>query len=114
MLGLLLIYWIGKYFYRLAEKYKKSKWGFAVIGVVTYYGGIMAFGFISGIILAFVAPETLDNMNELLYGLMLLPFGLLSCYLLYKFLEKKWEKEYVAPFDSIEEIGKVEEPTSTI
>ena len=34
MLGLVLLYWIGKYFYKLAEEYDKSKWGFAILGLV--------------------------------------------------------------------------------
>ncbi|TDN87659.1 hypothetical protein DET49_111107 [Salegentibacter sp. 24] len=37
MLGLLLLYWIGKYHYRLAGEYDKSQWGFTILGIVAYY-----------------------------------------------------------------------------
>ena len=34
MLGLLLIYFIGKYFYDLAAEFEKNKWLYAILGVV--------------------------------------------------------------------------------
>jgi hypothetical protein len=37
MLGILLFYFIGKSFYKLAEIYDKSKWTFAVLGVATFF-----------------------------------------------------------------------------
>ena len=103
MLGLILLYWIGKYFYKLAEEYDKSKWGFAILGIVTYYGGIIIFSFLVGIIFAFTAPEALEAINETLLGIMMLPFGILSCYLLYKYLDKTWVKN--KPVDEIDNIG---------
>lgn len=50
MLGLVFIYFIGKYFYKLVEEFGKSKWGFVILGVVLYYGGV----FLGGIILGFL------------------------------------------------------------
>jgi hypothetical protein len=44
MLGLVFIYFIGRYYYKLAENHNRSKWGFAVLGVATYYGGTFAAG----------------------------------------------------------------------
>ena len=46
MLGFILLYWIGKYFYKLAEKYQKSEWGYALLGIGSYYGGILLAGFL--------------------------------------------------------------------
>ncbi len=109
MLGLLLLYWIGKNYYNLAEEYNKSQWGFAILGIVVYYGGILVAGFITGIILEIISPGFLDSVHEMLFGLLMLPFGLLSCYLLYKHLEKTWGKEKPNLNELINEIGKVEE-----
>jgi len=106
MLGLILLYWIGKNFYKLAEKYDKSPWGFAILGIVVYYSGILICGFIAGIISELVAPGSLDNFNEFLLSLLLLPFGLLGCYILYKYLEKTWEKNKPKTSQLIDEIGK--------
>ena len=109
MLGLILLYQIGKYFYKLAEEYNKSPWGFAVLGIVVYYAGILVCGFILGIVAEITAPGSLDNFNEVLLGILLLPFGILSCYLLYKYLEKTWKKNKPNPSSLIEEIGKPNE-----
>ena len=68
MLGLLLLYWVGKYFYKLAEEHDKSKWGFAILGVVSYYAGIVVFGFITGIVMELTAPGYIDTIHETLVG----------------------------------------------
>ncbi len=39
MLGLFLLYFIGKIFYQLAEAHNKNKWVFAILGVIAYYAG---------------------------------------------------------------------------
>ena len=109
MLALVLMYWIGKYFYKLAEEYNKSPWGFAILGIVVYYGAIVLSGLIVGIVMALTSPETLDNFNETLLSFLLLPFGILSCYLLYKYLEKTWKKNTPDPVELIDEIGKPNE-----
>ena len=106
MLGLVLLYWIGKYFYKLAEKYNKSEWGFAILGIVSYYGGIVLFSFIIGIVAEIVSPGYFENFNETVFSLLMLPLGILSCYLLYKYLEKTWEKNKPNLNELIDEIGK--------
>ena len=106
MLGLVLLYWIGKYFYKLAEEYNKNKWGFTILGIVVYYAGILLFSIIIGIIAEIFSPGFIDNFNETLFGFLMLPFGLLSCYLLYKYLEKTWKKNDPIKNNSIDEIGK--------
>lgn len=42
-------------------------------------------------------------MNEMLLGLLMIPFGILSCYILYKQLEKNWERN--KPVNEIDQIG---------
>src|SRR6185369_9662041 len=86
MLSILLIYFIGKPFYDLALHHDKSRWGFAILGVLTYFVGT----FVMGIILGLFAPETIDTMNNFLLTLISLPMGLLFAWLLYKFLQNKW------------------------
>lgn len=108
MLGILLIYFIGKHFYKMAETYNKNKWLFAILGVVTYYVGT----FIGGIVLAILDEIFVLGINwdsNLILGLMALPFGIALDYLFYKILEKKWKKEFVPVGNEIEDIGKPEE-----
>lgn len=109
MLGILLIYWIGKYFYKLADLYNKHKWAYGILGVLAYYGGTFFFGFFVGFILEFSSPGYADSVNELFFGFLMIPLGLLCCFLLYKYLEKKWKKEVPNINELLENFGEKEE-----
>lgn len=107
MLGLILLYWIGKYFYKLSEEYNKSKWGFAILGIVVYYIASILFGIIILLIIdAFSNEYSEDPISDFLLGVIAMPFGLLACYLLYNHLKKTWEKEKPNTIKLIDEIGK--------
>ncbi len=103
MLGILLLYWIGKYYYQLAEKHGKSRWGFAIFGIVIYYIGVFTFGFFVGVLIEIISPGYWDNLNEMVLGLLMLPFGILSTFIAYKYLERTWDKRaldiYIDPID---------------
>lgn len=92
MLGLIFIYWVGKTFYELADKYQKSNWGYAILGVVSYYGGIFLGGFIVGIILEFMSPGFVDEDNERWLSFLMIPIGFLTCWGTYTFLKRSWSK----------------------
>lgn len=92
MLGLVLLYFIGKKFYELAEEYNKHKWGIAILGVATYYTSAFIFGMLLGVFLMLIESNFLETANDLLLGLIAAPFGILGCYVLYKGLEKNWKK----------------------
>ncbi|MCM8568558.1 hypothetical protein NE848_04160 [Gramella jeungdoensis] len=94
MLGLLLLYWIGKYYYQLAEKYNRNHWGFAILGIITYYFGVMLFGLIIGVIVEIIAPGYIENMNDIALNFIIMPFGILSTYSLYKLIENRWKDKY--------------------
>ncbi len=105
MLGILLIYFIGKRFYDLSEEYKQNKWLYAILSIVVYYVGIFSTGIILGIITAFGIID-IDLENSLMMSLISLPFGLGAVYLFYILLEKKWKKTVVVVKDEIQDIGK--------
>lgn len=109
MLGLILLYWIGKKFYKLAAVYEKSQWGYTILGIVSYYGGTIVFGLIFGIIAEIVSPGYIDTVNDTMLGLAGLPFGVLSCYLLYNYLKKTWKKNDPRLNNNIDDIGKIEQ-----
>ncbi len=88
MLGLIVIYFIGKAFYDLAGEYEKHKWGHAIAGVATYYLGTLLLGVFIGLIAVGDNPEILDNF--LVLSIFSLIAGLGTCWLLYKYLERKW------------------------
>ncbi len=102
MLGILLIYWIGKYYYNLADEHDKRKWGFAFLGIGIYYAGLLSFGFLIGVILSLIDPSLIERINEYLLAILALPGGILTTYAVYKYLEKKWAKE-MKKFDHLKE-----------
>ncbi|MGV7107351.1 hypothetical protein [Flavobacterium sp. U410] len=106
MFGIILIYWVGKYFYQLAEKYNQNKWLFAFLGVVVYYVGQAIIGLTLGLMSLFFGFE-IDWDNSVLMALLGIPAGAGSVYLVYILLEKKWKKEEVK-IDSIQDIGQSE------
>ena len=92
MLGLFLIYFIGKKFYDLAGFNFKSKLGYALFGVAAYYVGT----FMGAIILAIGSEvfeiASIDESNEIFIGLLAIPFGLLACWGVYNLLERNWRE----------------------
>lgn len=106
MLGLILIYFIGKNFYKLAEAHGKSKWGFAILGVISYYFGTFVFGMIIGIIIELWSTSSIDDFSDMQLGFMALPFGILTCVGLYYLLKRLWKKDEKVDEVLIDDIGK--------
>lgn len=93
MLGLILIYTIGKWFATLAFDYNKNRWVYAILGIVTYYGGILIFGFLVGMLIAATGNTSLLELPAIVLSLMIIPFGLLAAWILRTSLQKHWEKQ---------------------
>ena len=92
MIGLLLIYFIGRSFFRLADTYDKHKWGFAILGIASYYAGIFLGALLIGVVLGMIDPYMIEEMSDFGLGLMCLPIGLLACWGVYKILERNWKR----------------------
>ncbi|MEM7102932.1 MAG: hypothetical protein AAF502_07385 [Bacteroidota bacterium] len=101
MLGIILIYFLGRYFYDLADSYGKNKWGFAILGVVSYYTTTIIVGFVLVLAIELSSPGTIDTINDFLLDLILMPLGLLGTWLLYKYLEKRFANELNKSTDGI-------------
>lgn len=91
MLGLVLIYWIGKTYYALAGKHGKNEWGYAILGVVVYYGGQIALGLFA---LMMTGLEGFDSEGgaDIILNLAGAAVGGLICWMFYEYLKKKWNK----------------------
>jgi len=97
MLGLILLYWIGKSFYKLAETYDKNKWGFAILGIISFYAGSFISQFLIGVAIVLISgEEAIDNITDLQSGLIGLPFGLLTLWILHRVLKKSWSRQGLA------------------
>lgn len=104
MLGILLIYFIGKRFYDLSEEYNQNKWLYAILSVIVYYAGTLLIGFVLGFLIALGIME-IDLENSFMISIIAVPFGLAAVYLFYILLEKKWKKAVVIVKDEINDIG---------
>ncbi|MEZ4772635.1 MAG: hypothetical protein R3D00_05575 [Bacteroidia bacterium] len=107
MLGLALLYFIGKQYYELADDYDKSKWGYAILGVVSYYIGTFIGGILIAIAYELWSSISIEQENSFIFNLIVLPFGILSCVALYQILKKNWEKNKTVEEDIIDEIGRL-------
>lgn len=105
MLGLFLLYFIGKKFAELAEEFKKTKWHYVVLGIVSFYIGTIVLGMLLLGLLDILGLINLDTIHDRILDFIVLPFGLLSCYLFYMYLEKKWKKQVPKIDKMIGEIG---------
>lgn len=108
MLGILLIYFIGKRFYDLAEACNQNKWLYAVLSIVVYYAFTAIFGLLLGILDA-LFEWGINWDNNLFINLLAIPMGLLAVWGLYVILKNQWEKNKVLVKDNIDEIGKISE-----
>ncbi|AUC15630.1 hypothetical protein BTO06_10935 [Tenacibaculum sp. SZ-18] len=108
MIGIIILVIIGKKFYELAGEYEKSKWGITVLGIVSYYSGVFVFGIILAAILIAMESNWMETTDRLSLALIELPSGGLSSYLLFMFLQKKWEKEKPQLDNVINQIGNKE------
>lgn len=108
LFGLLLIYVIGKYYHDLFRKYKGAEnksWPFVLLGISIYYAGALSFGLLAAVLGDRLFDIDLDDINEIVLSLISMPFGILGTLAVYKYLKRKWKKEYVDPSLEIETIG---------
>jgi cytochrome c biogenesis protein CcdA len=95
MLSILLLYFVGKPFYTLAETNNKSKWGYAILSILVFYFGSFFGGAIIGIAMVLIGGWTfdeIDKMNQYVVGILAMPFGLLAAWGLYQLLKRNWEQ----------------------
>ena len=93
MLGIFLMYFIGKRFYDLAGTYDKNQLGFAIAGVASFYVGAFFAGILLAIYFEIWMSTSFEELNEGFLNLIGLPFSLLTCFGFYKFLEHSWKRK---------------------
>ncbi|WP_338814365.1 hypothetical protein V9L05_03285 [Bernardetia sp. Wsw4-3y2] len=93
IIGLFLIWSIGRAFFKLAKEIEKNKWFFAVLGVLSYYVGTVVGAFIIFVVsdLFLSSYYNIESIDENIIGLIAIPFGVLACWGFYKILEKNWK-----------------------
>lgn len=100
MLGLFFIYFIGKAFYTLSEEFGKSKWLYAILGVLSYYTGTFIGGIIVGIVYHLQGGD-IETISEAIFTVVGLVIGGLTCWGFYAFLKHKWNRTPILEDNSI-------------
>lgn len=90
MISLIILYYVGKAFSDLANKYERSNWLYAILGIGSYFIVQLVFGFA----LAVVWYSTNDTEWDPGAGLDLIGIviGALSCWGFYTWLDYYWSK----------------------
>ncbi|MCB0820137.1 MAG: hypothetical protein KDC13_05910 [Bacteroidetes bacterium] len=92
MLGLLLLYFIGKHFYQLAFEHNRKPWPPAILGVLAYFLGTFIYGFILAITLELGFDTHIENINRYAVEFSSIPFGILAAYGLRTIYLRHWKK----------------------
>jgi hypothetical protein len=102
MLGLVLLYFVGRYFNRLAKEYDKNGTLYAILGIVTYFGSQFLIGVILGVVLI-TSEGNLGILedNRFVIDLLSIPVGLLAAWGLHAYLKKKWSTEMMPVDETI-------------
>ena len=98
----IFIFYIGFYFYRLAENYEKNKWLFGISGVITF---VISY-FISLILYSFFLLVDVDNGNYTNIKFMSFITGLIFVFLSFQILNFMWKKKKKIKHKEVDEIGK--------
>ncbi len=107
MVGLLFIFFIGRWFYNLVQGKGWQAWGLACIGVVSYYFGTITFVVVIELLDAFVFTEISLTLVEVVS---FIP-GLLFCYMVYVLCKKYIRKSQgtgSSTANKVQEFGAVE------
>jgi len=90
--GLFVLYFIGKSFYELARLHNRSTWGFAILGIASYYLGTILGAVLIAIYVELITESSIDDLPDLALNLMSIPFGVALCWGTYYLLKKVWSK----------------------
>jgi hypothetical protein len=103
MLGLLILYFFAKEFYKLAILHNKNKWLFAILSIVVYYAATIITGIAIAIANAMWGDGSLIDDKSFLLNLIAMPFGLLAVWGFYKMLKRAWEnKDFIEDSEIID------------
>ncbi len=89
VLGYVLLFYIGFYFYRLAENHKKNKWLFGILGIATYFIGIFAYP----LYLRLTLHVDIDDFDFVTISLKSIIIGLLCVFILFQLLSFIWSRK---------------------
>ncbi|MEL6650057.1 MAG: hypothetical protein AAFQ87_04545 [Bacteroidota bacterium] len=101
-----LLYAIGRYFYYLAEDHGKSRWGFAILGIVSYYVGTILFSLLFLLAYDIFDLVSFNEADNTALNVLSIPFGIAFCIGFYHLLKRIWSKQEKFDPNIIDQIGE--------
>lgn len=102
ILGYILIFYIGFYFYRLAENHHKNKWIFGFLGIAIYFLGLVIYP----LYIRFFDNLELFDFNLVVISFKSFTIGLVLVFISFQFLSFIWKPKKKTNKEDIEKIGK--------
>lgn len=101
ILGYIFIFYIGFYFFRLAENFNKNKWIFGFIGILSYVLGY--FLYIMFCRFSYSQDEILESLH--LISIKSFISGTVSAIIIFQVLSRVWSKKK-NPKNEVDKIGE--------
>lgn len=98
----IFLFYVGFYFYRLAENHKRNKWIYGVLGIVTYIIGANIYP----VFLYFIDSEYIDDYDLTSIAFKSFLIGIISVFVLFQVLSFVWNKKEEIDKREIDKIGK--------
>jgi hypothetical protein len=103
-LGYIFVFYVGFYFYRLAENHEKNKWLFGVIGILIFFTGYFSY-------ILFYRFFELKSIEEIDYSSISFKsflIGSIAAIIMFQTLNLVWNRKKKISSQDINEIGKNE------
>lgn len=102
LIGYIILFYVGFYFFRLAENHNKNKWLFAFLGLVIFFFGY----FVYALYYRFFVLEELDDFTYSEIGFKSFFVGLFFAILLFQILNQFWSSRKNKNKSEVDKIGK--------
>lgn len=100
-LSYIFLFYVGFYFYRLAENHEKNKWLFALIGIATYFLSLIIYP----LYLRFFIGDEIEDFDITSISLKSFLIGLIIVFLLFQLLSIIWSRKKKVNKKEIDKIG---------
>jgi len=101
MLLAITLYFIGKYFYVLATDHNRSKWLYAISGILSFFAGYVILGILLGCYGLITDDWSYLEVDDVILDLICIPFAIATSILFYMWLRHRWSKS--SQLDTLDE-----------
>ena len=98
----IFIFYVGFYFYRLAENHHKNKWLFGIVGIATYFIGSIIYP----LFIRFFYDEDIYDFDLAKITLKSFLIGISCVFFLFHLLSFIWSRKKIIKKEDIDKIGE--------